>query len=228
MAQITQDQVIHTPTTAQSAPLTVAEFIEAYNCCPIEVVNREIVEMSPPEIKHVRIARNLFILLYQFATEQKLGEVWPDNAPYILDEDPRKDWVYGSRVPDVSFVARERMEAHHAEYGEEGPLRLAPDLAVEIISPNDRYSEVNKKITDYLRYGVRAVWIIDPQARTVRICAPDYPGGIILKEEDSLTGDPVLPGWSVAVAEILGEPPEAATKEATKPEKEGEKPAHEG
>lgn len=204
MATITQSQ-----TSTQITGINYETWLEIFSQNPVEVVDGELVDMSPPEISHVIISRRLFISLYRFVEEKQLGEVWPDSTAYLLEEDEKSGWVKGSRVPDVSFVAAEHMQAHFDKHGTDGPLRLAPDLAVEVVSTNDRYSDLNKKIADYLRYGVKLVWIIDPQQRTVRICTPDNMSGVILQEEDTLKGEPVLEGWSMTVKHILdGQPVE--------------------
>src|SRR5262249_9763499 len=102
----------------------------------------------------------------------------------------------------VSFVSQERIDAHVDRYGETGPIRLAPDLAIEVISPGDKYSDVDDKVADYLRYGVRLVIVLNPRNRTARNCTPENPGGLI--EHTTLRGDPVLPGWSMPLAELFG------------------------
>jgi Uma2 family endonuclease len=222
MVEATQEQVIQEQVKEEeAAPLTLEAYLDAYARQPVEVVDGDMVVMSPPEFRHVRIAHTLYHLLYAFAGKKKLGSVWIE-APYLLDADDRADWVRGSRVPDVSFVARERMDAHLARYGTEGPLRLAPDLAVEIVSPHDRYSDLNRKVADYLRYGTRLVWVIDPQVRTVRVVTPDDPGGRILTPDDTLAGDPVLPGWSAPVLDVLGGPAESPAPAAAPQEEAGE------
>jgi Uma2 family endonuclease len=208
MAEMTKPQ-----TTAPATPLTLAEYIEAFRDQPIEVVDGEIIVMSPPEVRHVRIARDLFLALHKFASERQLGEVWPDGTAYLLQADDRTDWVRGARIPDVSFVARERMKAHLDEHGEEGPLRLAPDLAVGIVSPNDKYTDVNQKVTDYLRFGVRLVWVIDPAARTVRAHTPDDSDGKTIGAEETLSGEPMLAGWSLPIKQLIDGPPEAEPAE---------------
>jgi Uma2 family endonuclease len=222
MVEATQEQVIQEQIKEEeAAPPTLEAYLDAYARQPVEVVDGDMVVMSPPEFRHVRIAHTLYHLLHAFASKKKLGSAWIE-APYLLDADDRADWVRGSRVSDVSFVARERMDAHLARHGTEGPLRLAPDLAVEIVSTHDRYSDLNRKVADYLRYGTRLVWVIDPQVRTVRVVTPDDPGGRILTPDDTLAGDPVLPGWSAPVLDVLGGPAESPAPAAAPQEEAGE------
>jgi Uma2 family endonuclease len=88
----------------------------------------------------------------------------------------------------------------------EGYVRIAPDLAVEVISPNDLAYEVDDKVEEYLRAGVRLVWVVNPQTRTVRIHRAD--GSIAQRREgEDLTGDDVLPGFVCPLAAVF--PPTA-------------------
>lgn len=199
-AQITQHQ--HLPEVGRF--LTVAELLSVSNEQPMEVINGEIILMSPAQREHNTLSRKLFRSLDRFVEEHHLGEVW-EEAAYVLDGNKRDNWVRDVRQPDVSFVIRERVEAHNAEHGaKEGPWWLAPDLAVEIVSPTDRYIDVTRKVADYLRYGVRLIWVVEPAARVVRIFSPQEPEGHTLDESVTLSADPVLPGWSMPLAELFG------------------------
>jgi len=180
----------------------VAEFFDRYSDVPAEVVNGEVVIMSPNQRDSMTVAEDLFIDLRGFVKEHNLGVVSMETA-FVLDADPRTDWVRGARQPDVAFVARERAAAHDAEHGRKGPWRLAPDLAAEVVSPTDKYSDIMEKVADYLRYGVQLVWLISPEARSVRIFTPDDPDGHTLHASDTLSADPVIPGWSMPVARLF-------------------------
>jgi Uma2 family endonuclease len=169
----------------------------------VEVVNGEVIAVMPPEIDHVVLMKLLFRSLDNFVVEHKLGEVFPDGAAYILDGNVRKKWVKGSRVPDLSFVTRQRLDAYLVNHELKGPLYLAPDLAVEIVSKNDSFSDVVKKAQEYLRYGVRMVWVIDPDGRIIYVYTLENTGGTILNEGDRLSADPLIPGWSASVQSIL-------------------------
>lgn len=170
----------------------------------VEVVNGEIVQMSPVKASHVILMTNLFLAINRFLTSNPIGHVFPDSMPYVLEGDERTDWVRGSRIPDVSFVSNEKLSDHNAKFGNDFKyFHLAPDLAIEIVSEHDRYSEIFQKITDYLQHGTQLVWIIDPQNRHIRVHTSDHPDGHTLRENDTLTGDPVLTGWSMSVATIF-------------------------
>jgi Uma2 family endonuclease len=103
------------------------------------------------------------------------------------------------RAPDVAFVTRTRIE----EAGEfEGFWPGAPDLAVEVISPGDPYTEVEEKVEEYLTAGARAVWVVDPRRRTITVyrALTDI---TILTENDTLEDADIIPGFSCPVAEVF-------------------------
>jgi Uma2 family endonuclease len=107
------------------------------------------------------------------------------------------------RKPDVSFVSFGRFP------GEELPpgyARLVPDLAAEVISPNDLYEEVDEKVEEYLRAGVRLVWVISPRNHTVRVYRVNG-SSHSLREDDELDGEDVLPGFRCRVRDLFPRPP---------------------
>ncbi len=182
--------------------MTVEEFFDRYTDQPAEIVNGEVLLMSPNTRPPMDVAGPLYASLLSYTRQGSLGKVTIETA-FVLDADERTDWVHHARQPDVAFVAQERIGPHNEKFGKAGPWRLAPDLAVEVISPTDRYSDITQKIGDYLRYGVRVIILIDPQTQTVRVITSDNPDGRTLHEGDVLSGDPVLPGWSMPVAELF-------------------------
>jgi Uma2 family endonuclease len=107
------------------------------------------------------------------------------------------------RKPDVSVVRAGRFPDNREP---EGHCRIAPDLAVEVVSPNDLAYEVEEKVAEYLEAGIPLVWIVNPPTRTVRIHRPkSSPRGPIaeLSGDDAITGEDVLPGFSCKVSEFF-------------------------
>jgi Uma2 family endonuclease len=103
-------------------------------------------------------------------------------------------------APDVAFVRKDRVppEEEQARFA-----RLAPDLAVEILSPSDRMASALAKVSLYLEAGVLAVWLFDPIKRTITVFSPDD-APMRLEENDTLAGGNILPGFSIRVGELLG------------------------
>ena len=117
------------------------------------------------------------------------------NSGFILRRDP--DLV---RAPDQAFVSQARLEANPPP--ERGYWELAPDLAVEIISPEDRAGEIEEKVRDYLQAGVRLVWLLYPLTRRAHVYAADGSVRVILEERE-LDGEDVLPGFRAPLAELF-------------------------
>ncbi|HEY7428302.1 MAG TPA: Uma2 family endonuclease [Gemmataceae bacterium] len=106
------------------------------------------------------------------------------------------------RKPDVSFVRHGRFRDEQLPGGH---AHLAPDLAAEVISPNDKYEEVDEKIEEYLRAGVRLVWVISPQNHTIRVYRANG-SSHSLRENDELDGEDVVPGFRCPVHDLFPRP----------------------
>jgi Uma2 family endonuclease len=103
----------------------------------------------------------------------------------------------------VSFIRLDRYPVKRLS--NEGFITIPPDLAVEVISPNDLASELDEKLEEYLRAGVRLIWVINPQTRTLQIFRADRSGSR-LHETDELLGEDVVPGFCCPVRALIPEP----------------------
>ena len=124
-----------------------------------ELVGGELREMVPAGARHGDVAMTLGILLGQHVRAERLGRVLAAETGFRISRDP--DTV---RAPDVSFVSRERVPPGGPP---DGYWELAPDLAVEVVSPNDTAAEVQSKAQMWLESGVRLVWVVYPDTRSV-------------------------------------------------------------
>jgi Uma2 family endonuclease len=130
-----------------------------------------------------------------FARERKLGHVYGGTAGYHCFPG-RPNHV---RVPDGSFVAAGRLPG---EQSPPGYIDFAPDLAVEVISPEEIAEELWGKLADYRSVGVRLVWVVSPTTRVVQIRRAD--GTLAeIDEAGTLSGEDVLPGFTCTVAELF-------------------------
>ena len=102
------------------------------------------------------------------------------------------------RAPDVGFVVKERVPPQHAT----GIADLAPDLVVEVLSPDDRPGEVLAKVADWLSAGTRLVWVVDPVRRVARVYRQDGSESIVTADR-ALAGEDVLPGFACPLESIL-------------------------
>jgi Uma2 family endonuclease len=159
-----------------------------------ELVGGELREMTPAGWKHGRIAGNIASDLGPYVRRHGVGAMATAEASFRLSADP--DTV---RAPDVSFVRQARLDA----IGDtESFWPGAPDLAVEVISPSDRYSDVREKVDEYLAAGTEMVVVVDPRNREVTVF---HASGerIELTEDGVLDGGDVVPGWRLPVRDIF-------------------------
>lgn len=105
------------------------------------------------------------------------------------------------RKPDIAFVSFARLPAGKPPAGY---CVVVPNLVVEVVSPNDVATEVDDKVSEYLAAGVECVWVVHPNSRRVHIYYADR--GVILNENDELSGEPVIPGFRCALKELFSSP----------------------
>jgi len=184
--------------------MAMDDFIAAMNQQPFELIRGERIEKVPNAARHIVFIRLVRRLIEAFVDKLNLGYVFSE-ATYILPDSYDANWVKGSRIPDISFYAKVRLDEYikaDPDWGDK-PFALVPDIAVEIVSPNDRYTEIGIKVDAYRKDGVRLVWIIDPQQEkvTVHRLAEEHP--IVLTKEKTLSGEDVLPGFEVKISEIF-------------------------
>lgn len=159
-----------------------------------ELVRGELRKMVPAGHLHGRIAMNFSTPLDQYVRAHNLGTVYAAETGFQLTSNP--DTV---RAPDVAFIRRERVEAVGKV---EGYWPGAPDLAVEVISPHDRYAEVEEKVFDWLEAGTQMVIVLNPHQRTATIYR-SLTAIVILTERDTLRGGEVVPGWMIPVRDFF-------------------------
>jgi Uma2 family endonuclease len=159
-----------------------------------ELVRGELHKMPGAGHHHGRLAMRVAASLYNYVREHNLGEVYAAETGFLLARDP--DTV---RAPDVAFIRKERVDAVGDTRGYwEGP----PDLAVEVISPHDRYADVDEKVAAWVEAGTRMVILGNLHRRAVSV----YDGhgvGRMLSEQDTIEGGEVVPGWALPIRAIF-------------------------
>lgn len=152
--------------------------------------------VSPAGGEHGNLALRIGARLHLFVEEARLGYTTAAETGYILSTRPDgRDTV---RAPDVGFVAAERLPDGLPQ----GFVPCAPDLAVEIVSPNDTADEIHAKVQDFLQAGTRLLWVVYPRTRTVDVHTPQ--GAHTLTLTDTLDGGDVLPGFTLPLRELFG------------------------
>jgi Uma2 family endonuclease len=148
------------------------------------------------------IGSRLIRILGNFCEDPFLGWVLPPDTTYqFLPARPNL-----VRKPDVSFIRLGRLPNNTLP---EGHARIAPDLAVEVVSPNDLYYEVEQKVAEYRSAGVRLIWVVVPPTRTVLVRRLDGSIGEV-GEAGELDGEDVVPGFRCPVRDLFLPPPGAA------------------
>ena len=159
-----------------------------------ELIRGVLHETMPAGFKHGWIVMKLGALLLNFIQPRALGTLVGSDSGVWLERDP--DTV---REPDIAFTSVERLPIN-ADI--DGYSEVVPDLVVEIVSPNDRPGEVAEKTAMWLSFGVRLVWLVRPDSRTIEV---HRAGGQVetLGEDDALDGLDVLPGFSCDLRAIF-------------------------
>lgn len=162
-----------------------------------ELVNGQLVEREMG-FHSSRIGGRIFRFLDSYCESQGLGWVTPADAGYrCFPDDPDK-----VRKPDVSFIRAARLSASDEP---QGYATIAPDLVVEVISPNELYSDVAVKVSEYLAAGVCLVWVVEPNTQVIHVYHHDGHGHVLTRD-DHLDGEDVVPGFRCAVADIFKPP----------------------
>jgi Uma2 family endonuclease len=172
--------------------------VEEFETMPLEghweLIDGELVEMTPAADRSASTEPMISRLLLNHVLPNRLGRVYGAEGGFVLFPDRQT-----VRAPDVSFVSASR--APQGEARDHFP-RLAPDLAVEILSPSDRMSESLAKVAMYLEANVRLVWLVDPMEQTVTVFRPDATPEK-LDATMTIDGGDVLPGFSTPVAAMF-------------------------
>jgi Uma2 family endonuclease len=161
-----------------------------------ELTEGQLALMSPAGGEHGDLASELDMRIRMFAKQHRLGHVSAAETGFILhrSSDDKRDTV---RAPDVGFIVLARWPGKLPK----GYIPTAPDLAVEVVSPGDSRRDIREKLRDYLRYGVRMVWMIRPATRTVTLHRPT--GKRTLTIDDQIDGGDLLPGLKIPIRDIF-------------------------
>ncbi len=160
----------------------------------LELVRGRVRVMAPVHGPAATVASNVVGLLILHVLPQKLGRVYSDNTGFAL-----LGAEHTNRSPDVAFIRGDRLPPRGIG---PGPIRIAPDLVVEVLSPSETASVLEDKLADYRAAGTPLIWVVDPTHRLVTVHPADAPS-YSLREGDALTGGRVLPDFRCSVAELF-------------------------
>ncbi len=159
-----------------------------------ELVAGEVIVMAPAGEEHGTVAAEILVRLGQYVRSKGLGRVYTAETGFRIASDP--DTVL---APDAAFVRRERIEQTGVGQG----YRLgAPDMVVEVVSPNDSFGAVEAKVAQWLAAGCRMVAVVNPRRRAVTVYR-SRSNIVILAEDDEMDGGDVIPGWRLHIRELF-------------------------
>ncbi len=204
-----ESQIVSRPELPGGSAITPANLLRMPDGKNYELIDGELVERKVSVLSGV-VASRTNRLIGNFCEERNLGWVMDSEVGYQCFS-WKPDRV---RRADVSFIAAERYSLD--QLSREGYSSIPPDLAVEVISPNDLAKELDEKLADYLRAGVKLIWVINPETRTLQVCYPDGTSRR-LHEADEVSGDNVIPGFRCSVAMLFPVAPEVHSATTVSP-----------
>ena len=181
-------------------PLSAEEFMEIANSaefddCRVELDEGRIITMSKPNGVHGRIAAEIHLEVGIHARTHRLGQTFITDTAFVVERSERRGDIV--RGLGVAFISFEKMPGPPPK----SAIDVAPDLAVEVVSPGNSATDIRRKVRQLQRAGCPLVWIVYPDDREVDVHTSE--GTTIYFEGDTLTGGDVLPGFELAVADIF-------------------------
>jgi len=196
------------PEATPKAELTPEELLAMPDGGHYELIDGELRERKVSALSNL-IAAEITGVLRNHCHEHNLGWLFAAEHGYqCFPWKPRR-----IRRADVSFIRRERYPWE--QLSEDGFTTIPPDLAVEVVSPNDLVKELEEKVEEYLRAGVRLVWVVHPDIHTVQVYRADGTTGRF-REHDELSGEDVIPGFRCKVDDLFPKPSQAEVRDLTK------------
>ena len=159
-----------------------------------ELIHGELRRMSKPGAKHGMIAMRLGGWLFHHVEKNDLGLVLAAETGFQLAPDH-------VRAPDVAFIRKGRIDERGIP-AKQWPG--APDLAIEVLSPNDTYSYMQEKACDWIGYGTRMVLVVDPDKRLVSVYRSRQEVRVLTVDE-AIDGGDIVPGWRVEIGDLFRE-----------------------
>lgn len=160
-----------------------------------ELDEGRLVPVTQPKRRHGKVCARLTTRLQIHCDKTGQGEVLSNDTGFILHRNP--DTLRG---PDIAVIQAERLEG----LPEDCHPEMAPDLAIEVVSPANSPGDLQRKVAQYLEAGTSLVWVVYPARRTVAV----YTGGEglvqLLGDGQELIGDPVLPGFRCSIVDLFG------------------------
>ncbi len=169
----------------------------------VEVINGEIVEMSPSGGLHHVIAGNVFRILDSYVQAKGIGTIFMDGLIYLMHYDHKG--LKDALVPDVSFI---RKESFPDDWDVNLPFPGTPDLAVEVISPSEGAADVTAKVRKYLDRGTTQVWVVYPDSQEVYQYRRDSKPEMVrvYRGAEEIDAESLFPGIKLVTSDLFALP----------------------
>jgi len=191
---LTQSKAIAPKSIMPKKWVTGEELFKMGDIGRTELIKGEIIYLMPTGLLHGIIEFAIAAILRNFVQLHQLGYVFGGETGIYIAREP--DTVRGV---DAAYISHERF----AQIKSTSYLDVAPELVVEVMSPDDSWTEINDKIEEYFAIGVVLIWIVNPKRKQVHVYH-SLTTLEILRLNDTLTGDEVLPGFAVPLTELFG------------------------
>jgi Uma2 family endonuclease len=192
LGDVPLERILSKPAPGTATERDLIALLDAPNKRICELVDGVLVEKAMGT-REALLAGVLVYFLWDYLEKRDLGVVIPGDGPFRL----RLGLV---RIPDVSFVSWDRMPG--GVFPHDSIAGIVPDLAVEVISKSNTPKEIERKLKEYFKAGVRLTWVIEPLTETVRVhMAPDKFER--LGNEEMLRAKDILPGFSLPLKNLF-------------------------
>lgn len=179
---------------ATNSPITPEQLLSLPDSKGLEIVAGKIVEKRM-RYESSELAARLTVILGTFLLQHRLGRITSTDAGFqCFPNDETK-----TRKPDLAIVLDARLPRSQRVGAY---CKVAPDLAIEVLSPNDEAEEIGDRVEDFLSAGTSLLWIVDEFMRQVIVYSASAPPRIFTLQ-DEITAEPVLPGFRCLVSEIF-------------------------
>lgn len=176
--------------------VTIADILNLPEDMRVEIVDGELVEMTPAGFMHVIVAGNIYDILRAYTKAHQLGFVAMDNLMYLLDK--VDNTITTARTPDVSFIR----SGNIPDFDFSKPFPGAPDLAIEIVLPNETADEIDGKVQDFFKAKTEQVWVIYPKTKKVyQYMSPTQV--MIYTADDTFSAESLFPDLHITVSDLF-------------------------
>ena len=187
-------QLTLSPPSTRSKIWTDDELMSLPDGTRYELIDGELIDMGSSGALHGYVCSILVMALMNYILPKKLGVILDSSTAFTMKNGNK-------RSPDISFISKEKLLG--LEELPDGFLDGAPDLAIEVLSPNNTIAEIDQKVVEYFENGSRLVWVINLKQHYVLVYRSAQEPDRLLKQSDVLDGEDVIAGFTMPLTELF-------------------------